>query len=1065
MKPLQLTMVAFGPYAGKQTVDLTKLGESGLFLVTGDTGAGKTTLFDAICYALFGKLSGQIRDEKMMRSDYAQPELETSVTLVFEHMGKRYRVMRKPEQYRRSQRKKDGVYPLVKVSAWAEIYRLKETEETVLTEGKDRVDSEIDSILRINVDQFRQIAMIAQNQFAELLNKSGRERSVILRQIFGTQVHQQIQLQLKEMASQCRAETAKSRQALELYLSGIRLPDLAKQDSPEAEELSELLQNPEAVWRCSEVLDLLTKLCEQDNVHKEQLQQQIALLEKQIEADNRIKENAYNTQKLLNRKEVLEEQRQQWGNKEKELEIQKKQLAQWEIASYKLAPVFDQRAIAQQNKLQAEQQLQQALQNQAELAQQAEQQNQREKMLKEARMETERLAAQLEQQKKCLEEYERLEKLQSQQKQVQTACEVAEQKKQVFHQKGKEQEALIESLTQQATGREQALLAQQKVLVQIDRWQQCKKQLTLLAGQYNELKKVKHTVEQAQQDFLQAQQRFEQSNQKYIQAEQAFWKSQAGILASKLQTGFPCPVCGSLEHPKPAVCLQEVLSKEELDKQKQIVEQLRAEMTQKATEAGQGSAMLQAQQVHYLEQATQVLESCGRKAVSQQENDELLRELIECSNYVKDMLQQLQQQESQLSQEITQAQQAEEELTLVRNQQMENQKALQQLDQELLTQKANFMGLMAQVEELSKTLPYDTKEQAVETVQILLQQKQEIGSKVVELEQQVQTYQQNCAMAQERLQSQQMLQEKYQREWLDIESAWKNALEEHHFEEEAFLACRHSLQEVEFLRNEITQAQQAKQAVDVEWDSLQKQLKDAVMTDVSVLEEKIESQKQQRNQANAQFIELNGRYTSNVNTLEKLQAAWRHSEKEQRKQAIIDRLDATANGKLVGGLGKRQFEQYVLTAYFKQAVEAANQRLFGMTAGQYELIYHDLKDSENKDTLDLDVLDNYTGKVRSVGSLSGGETFKAALALALGLSDVIQNHAGGVQMDTLFIDEGFGTLDEDSLEKAIETLHNLTQDERLVGIISHVPELRNRIEKQLVVNKTTAGSRVTLREL
>ena len=176
-------------------------------------------------------------------------------------------------------------------------------------------------------------------------------------------------------------------------------------------------------------------------------------------------------------------------------------------------------------------------------------------------------------------------------------------------------------------------------------------------------------------------------------------------------------------------------------------------------------------------------------------------------------------------------------------------------------------------------------------------------------------------------------------------------------------------------------------------------------------------------------------------------------------------MDATANGKLSGGLGKRQFEQYVLTAYFKQAVDAANQRLFGMTGGQYELRYHEMQDSENKDTLDLDVFDNYTGKERSVGSLSGGETFKAALALALGLSDVIQNYAGGVQMDTLFIDEGFGTLDEDSLEKAIETLHNLTQDERLVGIISHVPELRSRIEKQLVVRKTTAGSTVTLREL
>ena len=178
---------------------------------------------------------------------------------------------------------------------------------------------------------------------------------------------------------------------------------------------------------------------------------------------------------------------------------------------------------------------------------------------------------------------------------------------------------------------------------------------------------------------------------------------------------------------------------------------------------------------------------------------------------------------------------------------------------------------------------------------------------------------------------------------------------------------------------------------------------------------------------------------------------------------MIQKLNRTANGTLTGGLGRKQFEQYVLTAHFENAVAAANRRFSRMTDGQFELLCHNRAEGRGQSTLDLDVLDNYTGKVRSVRSLSGGESFKAALCLALGLSDVIQSYAGGVQIDAMFIDEGFGTLDAQSMEKALEALQGLTESRRLVGIISHVAELRERIDKQLVVRKTTRGSSIEMR--
>ena len=215
MKPLKLTMTAFGPYGGTQVVDMTKLGKSGLFLITGDTGAGKTTLFDAVCYALFGKLSGRIRDEKMMRSDYAPDTTETSIELLFEHDQTEYRVLRQPAQMRQSKRKK---------AAKAELYQITENGEKALAGTKTEADAKIQELLRINVDQFRQIAMIAQNQFSELLNKSGKDRSDVLRQIFGTQLYQEIQNRLKVMSSKCRSENAQIEQALKQYLAGLQLP-------------------------------------------------------------------------------------------------------------------------------------------------------------------------------------------------------------------------------------------------------------------------------------------------------------------------------------------------------------------------------------------------------------------------------------------------------------------------------------------------------------------------------------------------------------------------------------------------------------------------------------------------------------------------------------------------------------------------------------------------------------------------------------------------------------------------------------------------------------------------
>ena len=280
MRPMTLMLTAFGAYAGSQTVDFEAAGAGGLFLVTGDTGAGKTTLFDGVCYALFGKLTGRVRSEKMIRSDYADDTLETSAQLTFSHRGQVWRIWRRPAQTRRKKRG-EGTR---EITADALLERLEGETAIPVAEGKEKVDAAVEELLGIQVDQFRQIAMIAQNQFAELLNKSGRDRSAILRQVFATERCDALQTRLKEMASASRAETEKQVDSLRQYLAGLRLPEMEEGQTPlpEAAELAELLADEGCVWRSARVLELAEHICQMDESELAGLDEQIAGLDETI---------------------------------------------------------------------------------------------------------------------------------------------------------------------------------------------------------------------------------------------------------------------------------------------------------------------------------------------------------------------------------------------------------------------------------------------------------------------------------------------------------------------------------------------------------------------------------------------------------------------------------------------------------------------------------------------------------------------------------------------------------------------------------------------------------------
>ena len=1064
MRPMTLTLTAFGAYAGSQTVDFEAAGAGGLFLVTGDTGAGKTTLFDGVCYALFGKLTGRVRSEKMIRSDYADDTLETSAQLAFFHRGQVWRIWRRPAQTRRKKRG-EGTR---EITADALLERLEGETAIPVAEGKEKVDAAVEELLGIQVDQFRQIAMIAQNQFAELLNKSGRDRSAILRQVFATERCDALQTRLKEMASASRAETEKQVDSLRQYLAGLRLPETEEGQTPlpEAVELAELLADEGCVWRSARVLELAEHICQMDESELAGLDEQIAGLDETIKQSAGLLQSAREAARRQQQLAELEKRLAEQRAAEPEQLAAQARLKQWETAA-RLAPVWDGCEKARLAAQQADRLYEQASDRLAQLNAQGPRWAQARKQLNADQQTAARLTVQLERQAEALQQYDRLE----QAKAEQVACEQELERLQTAQQQAQtleeQQAAALEKTQALADSLPAALAAAQTAQKERERWQQARKTLAEVRRQMQELVKLQKQEQAARQTLQQANDALDGAQQAYMSADQLYRRDQAGLLARELTPGQPCPVCGSVHHPSPARGVTGAPDKEQLEALATAMETARnayndALQTSSILTAQAGSAREQ-----YIRLARQALAELEQELPPPEDVKALSRLVLDWDGRLDQLLEQAEALGQQRQAAVEAAGAAVNQLAGDR----EALEATRRQRSELREQQANAAArrdsAAQRAAELQATLPQASRAEAEATLSALEQQQKQLDESIRKTQQALEEYHQLLAAAESLQKERQNTREQAADEARQAAGRWEQALAKSGMDADAFAAARHTEEEIDRLRTELEQARRARQETEALYHQLSEQQQSAPVPGCmpGQLEQALEEQEQRRKALNDARTRITGRLNANRSTMADVRTAGQRLEKAQQRQQLIQQLDATANGKLSGGLGKQKFEQYVLATYFADAVEAANQRLFAMTGGRYQLECHQMTAAETQAALDLDVLDNYTGKLRSVGSLSGGETFQAALALALGLSDVIQNYAGGVELDVLFVDEGFGTLDAESLEQAVATLHSLVQGRRMVGIISHVPELKSRIENQLVVTKTPGGSTVALRRL
>ncbi len=1034
MRPLTITMSAFGPFAKETVIDLSALGDSGLFLITGDTGAGKTTIFDAITYALYGASSGGIREPKMLRSDFSNADTETFVEMTFIYRGAHYTIRRSPEYLRPRKRGKGETK--------------KPAEATlILPSGKvlttvATVNQKIEEILGVSLAQFTQIAMIAQGEFRKLLSAETKDRSEIFRRIFNTEIYKNLQDSLKQKASELESDYQQLQASLLQITQDIVWPQ-GTDDYSAAQlvdgtlgDLQQLFAHLEKIISDDEEQQQL--LSQQKN----ELTQQLSALEGIISTQEELARQFQQLQQAQNRHQALLQQEAAFKRQQKQLAAAERAalIEKSESRYQQLQHNYDEltAAISALKSTLADSSMQ-LTQASGELKQTAPD----EERLRQLRAQSSLLGQQLPAYDQLAEQQQKLLQLKHKLQICHEAYQKLQQQQLMLQ---KQYDELNAQLTASNNLGEELLQAQnrlEKAQQQVAEWQK-------LLDQLAQWQNIQEQLLAKQQQYLAAQAEFQNKQSLYSQLQAAFLDSQAGILAGMLRPGSPCPVCGSLDHPHPAALAQEQSTKEAVDAASAAMEEARSnssELSRQANQllttasfieknliAGYGSDNLQRlmeeapQQLRALhEQAAAAAADLATMETAAQTRQQQAQQLAETERSIADIAERMQRGTSIIDEYTLEIERINAQITT-------QQLTLQYPDKASAQQ--HYDSLTADIAAIEQRLA------------VIKDRYESINNSYIE---------QTARLAEREATAQTTAQQRQ-----EAYEAYQAALKQQNFPDEA--AYQQALlapDAIRKLRTEITdyQTELAKSAALI--SELNRVLTGKSLTDNdSLLNEK------QRLTAALEQLEhqdklLYSRLSNNQQCLAKLRA--NHSKYTAAGQRLAQMLDLskTANGQLTGKR-KLSFERYVQAVYFQQIINEANKRLILMTEGQYQLLRREESSGNSQMGLDLDILDHLTGKRRDVRTLSGGESFQAALAMALGLSDVIQSYSGGVQIDAMFIDEGFGSLSEGAREKAIMILNKLSGNNRLVGIISHVSELREMIDRQLVVKKSTQGSTVLL---
>lgn len=1111
MKPEKLILSAFGPYAKETEIDFRKLGESGLYLITGDTGAGKTTIFDAIAFALYGEASGAVREVGMFHSKYAKAGTPTFVELTFLSHGKRYRVRRNPE-YMRPKERGQG---MTLQAARAELTFFDERRPIT---KQNEVTKAIEQILGLDYGQFTQIAMIAQGDFQKLLLAETVERGRIFRRLFHTEIYEQLQERLKTAKNECDSEYREIKRGISQMMGGVSFVPGSLQEQEFIK-----LKKTNFEGQVETGLQLILELTKDGRKRLQTMEDGIEELDHEISGCTgkleRIRLNESRKQELTEKQKERESfipileaaAKRQEKAKEAEPEI--------EALGQRLRECGDREQIyktIEENETYA-----------ALLTEKGDKQKrEREKLLasiermqRELSMmtaERDRLSGTGEERERLLSRREQLVRHKTELSGLMEKLAAAEIKEGQERQRAERLEKAFEAAEAELIADKEKLEKLEGRLEEIHgirlRLSELDKQLLCVDERAKEVEKLSLSLERCgklegelrekQEIYRQISKRHQKLQAEAIELEDRFYDAQAGLLAGRLKEGERCPVCGSLEHPAPAKLPVNVPEKKEVDEKRSIADS----ENKKRIEASEAARQLEVRIGELWEETKQSAKKLFGESVPEREIVLLLAHESERLDALhKTYLEEEGQLRADMKRDeppagwdkvrIMQKERIGELEGLKDARKKEQEECLRGLEgeKERIRDARERIGL--ELEKLLKVLPKalteaaipdkDCKASAKEALDLLSAALDELAKLLATLQRKLERKQRlesEIPEGEKRIKASGERAEESMREIVRIETEKASLLTRN----EALMASVGTItregnielkREAEQKRSALLSEQ--KKAAEEYYQCMQREvgltetiaaLAGCIDQKLSETEEAVDTKLQELHGKRKELSDARSRFyavqTSNCRIYDEIVERKEQMIQTERRYTWLKSLSDTANGGLAQK-HKIELETYVQMAYFDRILRKANIRFMMMTGGQYELVRKKEQDTrQGKVGLELDVLDHYNGTERSVKTLSGGESFMASLALALGLSDEIQANAGGIQLDAMFVDEGFGSLDEEALSQAITVLNRLAGDRRMVGIISHVAELKNRIEKKIVVTKECGngktGSSVTI---
>lgn len=1056
MKPIKLIISAFGPYAGTMPeIEFEQFEERGLFLISGDTGAGKTTIFDAICFALYGTTSGSYRDTKNLRSEYTADRVDSYVDFYFSHQGKDYHVYRQP-QYERP--KKRGSGTIVNPEK-AVFYCGKDTP----IEGIKEVNNAVKELLHIDDKQFKQIAMIAQGEFWALLNAKTDKRTEILRTIFMTNSYKNMEYKLKERMDRSYQKRKKAENSVIQYFRDVT----AGEKSGFADELAQMQEKAEksdSAWNIEEILNLVSQLIEEDEEQYTSLSENLAEEERVWNEKSKAFHTAETNNRFIKRLNELKEEKEVLNSKKEEMAKRFAFLQRKKEATYFVKPLYDRwtlkRGDIKKTKdgiLEKEAEEKQAKKEEAATKETLEAALKRESEADEKRS----LITRIDSDK---EKYSHREKLWEEIAVLKEAAGCFVRREEELTQAETELKDKIDLLNKKIS-------ELQDVPVELERAKAAEKQTNNLKEDIDKIiesdipafDSKKEDFVLKQKAFKEARERYEAVRDKRQQAEIVLENCRAGILAKTLEEGKACPVCGSKQHPQPAILPAESISEEQYKKIAEQEEAARKEKEDALRDVGSVKASMEGLEQKLAENISRCLNDTLYKVSSDGKTlDELRNRIAQEQNAIEQMIKDITNRISELDEKCQELETAKEACEKAIGQETEKlngdkrkfEEEKRKNEKSLAEKEASLLPL--------KNLPYENLEQAQAARNNAEENLQAIIEAIENARENKKKAEKNLAGIQSAIATSRRTLEENEEEGAELYKEYSTILADKKFaDEEDFLD--HITGEEE-ISTEETAIETYHTAVKSNEEQLQKAKIDAdgkIMVDIETVQSEFEAQEEKVKNLRELTNAISSRMAENKKKRDNMIGLREELESHHKEYTIAVKLYNLVKG--TTGKGKITLEQYVQAAGFDGIIRAANRRLLPMSDGQYELFRQENSLGIQSNTfLDLEVLDNFTGHRRPVGNLSGGESFKASLSLALGLSDTVSSRLGGIQMEALFVDEGFGTLDRKSIENAMDILLNLSESGKLIGIISHREELKENILQQIRVHKTKKGSQISV---